>query len=245
MKSIDKGQKVCYKDISMANITSKRAALEALRNTIQGYLNLDITEIGKPAKMEVRTPEITLSTLAQEVLHCTKCPLHKKRTHAVFGEGAPHAELMFVGEAPGFYEDQQGKPFVGKAGQLLTKIIEAMGMTRDEVYIGNILKCRPPKNRDPEEDEMQACFPYLKQQIRLIKPKVICALGRYAAQKLSGSETNISSLRGRVFYFEGIKLVPTFHPSYLLRNAKGKRSTWEDMQMILKILGREVPKRGR
>ncbi len=244
MKSIDKGQKVCYKNISMGDITSKRAALKALENTIQGYLNLDITEVEKPAKLEMPGPRITLATLEKEVLHCTKCPLHKQRTHVVFGEGSPHAELLFVGEAPGFNEDKQGKPFVGRAGQLLTRIIKAMHMTREEVYIGNILKCRPPNNRDPDEDEMRACFPYLKQQIKLIKPKVICALGRYAAQKLSGSDTNISRLRGHVFYFEGIKLVPTFHPSYLLRNPKGKRSTWEDMQMILEILGREVPHYG-
>jgi uracil-DNA glycosylase family 4 len=228
----------------MGNLVSKRAALEALSNTIHGYLNLGIYEVEKPLRQEIPTPQMDLSTLEQEVLQCKKCHLHKGITHYVFGEGDPHAELMFVGEAPGFYEDKQGKPFVGKAGQLLTKIINAMGMNRNEVYIGNILKCRPPENRDPEEEEMKACFPYLKDQIRLINPKLICALGRYAAQKLSGSDLNISNLRGHVFYFEGIKLVPTFHPSYLLRNAKGKRSTWEDMKMILGILGREVPNHG-
>jgi DNA polymerase len=228
----------------MGNLASKRAALEALGNTIQGYINLDITEVERPIGQEKPIPRISLSTLEQEVLKCEKCRLHEGKTNYVFGEGDSHAELMFVGEAPGYYEDRQGKPFVGKAGQLLTKIIKAMGMERSEVYIGNILKCRPPDNRDPEEDEMRACFPYLKQQIRCINPKVICALGRYAAQKLSGSDIAISNLRGRVFYFEGIKLVPTFHPSYLLRNQKKKRLTWEDMKMILGILGREIPKHG-
>jgi uracil-DNA glycosylase family 4 len=227
--------------MSMKNLASRSAALDALKNTIQGYLNLGITEIEKP---RTKTREIDLPTLEQEVLQCKKCHLHERKINYVFGEGDPHAELMFVGEAPGEHEDRQGKPFVGKAGQLLTKIIEAMGMERKDVFIANILKCRPPGNRDPEEDEMVACFPYLKQQIRLIKPKVICALGRYAAQKLSGSELTISNLRGKLFYFEGIKLVPTFHPSYLLRNNKEKRKTWEDMKMILGILGREVPNHG-
>lgn len=225
----------------MGNLTSKRAALEALRNSLQGYLNLDIYGIERSA---AKSPEIDLPALKQQVLQCERCHLHKGKTNYVFGEGNPHAELMFVGEAPGFYEDRQGRPFVGKAGQLLTKIINAMGLEREEVYIANILKCRPPDNRDPEEDEMKACFPYLKQQIGLINPRIVCALGRYAAQKLSGSDSSISDLRGRVFYFEGIKLVPTFHPSYLLRNQAKKRQTWEDMKMILEMLGREIPKNG-
>ena len=174
-----------------------------------------------------------LEELKQAVMPCTLCKgLAKTRKNVVFGSGNPKAKLMFVGEAPGFDEDQQGLPFVGKAGQLLTKIIESIGLSRDEVYIANVLKCRPPENRNPLPDEVANCQPYLKKQIAIIQPKIICALGKFAAQTLLRTETPISKLRGKWNHYEGVKLMPTFHPAYLLRNPDDKKLCWEDMKMI-------------
>ena len=185
-----------------------------------------------------------LASLAQRIAACRRCTLCQGRTHTVPGQGSPHPELMFVGEGPGADEDKQGLAFVGRAGKLLTQIIEAMGMTRDEVFIANIVKCRPPENRAPTAEEMQACMPYLLEQIALLKPKVIVALGATAARGLLGTTEGISRLRGTWRQFEGIATMPTYHPAYLLRNPGGKRPVWEDMQMVLKRLGRPVPKRG-
>ena len=169
---------------------------------------------------------------------CIKCDvLAKSRKSVVFGAGNPRAELVFVGEAPGFDEDEQGLPFVGKAGQLLTKIIEAMKLTRDDVYICNVLKCRPPGNRNPLPDEIINCKPYLMKQLEIIRPKVVCALGNFAAQVLLKSELSISELRGRFFEVDGIKILPTYHPAYILRNPGEKRKVWADMQLIMKELG--------
>jgi DNA polymerase len=150
----------------------------------------------------------------------------------VFGVGNPRAALMFVGEAPGFDEDRQGEPFVGAAGQLLTRIIAAIKLRREDVYIANILKCRPPNNRNPKPDEIALCRPYLDRQIELIRPRVICALGKFAAQTLLASDAPISRLRGRFHDYRGIPVMPTYHPAYLLRNPDGKRAVWEDMQQI-------------
>ena len=175
-----------------------------------------------------------LPALEKLVSTCVKCRLSKGRTQTVFGFGNPHADIMFVGEAPGRDEDLQGKPFVGRAGQLLTKIIQAMGFERSDVYIANILKCRPPNNRGPLPDEVETCTPYLLKQIELIKPKIIVALGSYAARFLLNTETPISKLRGEFFDFHGAKLIPTFHPAFLLRNPNMKRPVWEDMQKVLK-----------
>lgn len=224
----------------MDTVKNRTEALRALKNTLSGYINLDIYEIESEKPVSDKD---SLRTLKNEVLQCHRCSLHKGAKNYVFGEGSPDASLMFIGEAPGYYEDVAGKPFVGKAGQLLTKIIKAMGFTREDVYISNILKCRPPENRDPVTGEIEACFSYLTQQIEMIKPEVICALGRFAAQKLTGSEVSISHLRGNLFFYKGIKVIPTFHPSFLLRSPKNKKATWEDMKMILKILGREVKKK--
>lgn len=221
----------------MNNRNQRVEILDTLKSVLQGYINLGIIEVEHGARSSNKT---LLHELKNEVLQCRKCPLYKGKKNYVFGEGAADASLMFVGEAPGYYEDIAGKPFVGKAGKLLTKIIEAMGLKREDVYIGNILKCRPPENRNPQEDEIETCFPYLDRQIEIIKPKVICALGKFAAQTLVKTNISISNLRGELFYYKGIKVVPTFHPSYLLRNPKGKRKTWEDMKLILKIIGREV-----
>jgi len=168
---------------------------------------------------------------------CSRCKLHTLgRKQVVFGVGNPEADLMFVGEAPGADEDIQGIPFVGRAGQLLTKIIEAIGLSRDQVYIANVIKCRPPQNRNPEQDEVETCEPFLFQQIDVIKPKVIVALGTFAARALLRTLDPISRLRGRTFEYRGATLIPTFHPAYLLRNPGSKREVWEDMKLAKKIL---------
>jgi len=178
-----------------------------------------------------------LAAVRADIGDCTRCKLHTQgRTQIVFGVGSPNADLMFVGEAPGADEDAQGVPFVGRAGQLLTKIIEAIGLTRDDVYIANVIKCRPPGNRNPEPDEVETCEPFLFQQIDLIKPKVIVALGKFGAQTLLRTLDPISRLRGRVYNYRGAKLIPTFHPAYLLRNPSSKREVWEDMKLVKKLL---------
>jgi uracil-DNA glycosylase family 4 len=168
---------------------------------------------------------------------CTRCKLHALgRKQVVFGVGNADADLMFVGEAPGADEDLQGEPFVGRAGQLLTKIIEAIGLRRDQVYIANIIKCRPPGNRNPEPDEVEQCEPFLFQQVAAIKPKVIVALGKFAAQSLLRTADPITRLRGRSFNYRGATLIPTFHPAYLLRNPSAKREVWDDMKKVRAIL---------
>ena len=174
----------------------------------------------------------SLDSIREDLKECRRCKLAPTRTNLVFGSGNPHADLMFVGEAPGADEDAQGLPFVGRAGQLLTKIIEAMGLRRDEVFICNILKCRPPGNRNPESDEIACCEPFLFRQIAAVKPKVICALGTFGAQTLLRTTEPISRLRGQLIDYRGAKLMATFHPAYLLRNPNEKRKVWEDMQII-------------
>lgn len=182
-----------------------------------------------------------MNRIALEIAGCTKCSLHKARTRTVPGQGnAQQPEVMFIGEAPGADEDEQGLAFVGRAGQLLTKMIAAMGLTRDEVFIANILKCRPPDNRPPTPEEMAVCIPYLKQQIAEVKPKVIVALGATAVLGLLNL-TGIGQLRGKWQRFEGIELMPTYHPSYLLRNPVMKKEAWQDLQAVLKRLGRTPP----
>ena len=168
---------------------------------------------------------------------CTRCKLHQLGRHqVVFGVGNPDARLMFVGEAPGADEDEQGVPFVGKAGQLLTKIIEAIELKREDVYIANVIKCRPPQNRNPEPDEVATCEPYLFRQIDAIKPKVIVALGKFGAQTLLRTTEAITRIRGRQFEYRGAILIPTFHPAYLLRNPPAKREVWEDMKLVKRLL---------
>ena len=183
------------------------------------------------------TPVEDLAAIRADIGDCTRCKLHTLgRTQVVFGVGNPEADLMFVGEAPGRDEDLQGFPFVGRAGQLLTKIIEAIALTREDVYIANVIKCRPPENRNPEPDEVETCEPFLFRQIDVIKPKVIVALGKFGAQTLLRTLDPISRLRGRVFEYRGAKLIPTFHPAYLLRNPSSKREVWEDMKLVRKLL---------
>jgi uracil-DNA glycosylase len=182
-----------------------------------------------------------LSALKTEIgPACTRCKLHTLgRRQVVFGVGNPNADLMFVGEAPGADEDIQGEPFVGRAGQLLTKIIEAIGMTRADVYIANVIKCRPPQNRNPEPDEVEQCEPFLFRQIETIRPKVIVALGKFAAQCLLKTTEPITRLRGREYNYRNAILMPTFHPAYLLRNPSSKREVWEDMKRVRAILTQE------
>lgn len=175
----------------------------------------------------------TLEAHFQAIRNCTKCNLCQTRNKFVYGVGHPSADLMFVGEAPGAEEDKQGEPFVGRAGQLLDKIFSAMGLERKQVYIANILKCRPPNNRDPQPDEMEQCFPHLSEQIRLIRPKLMCALGRISAQALLRTTTPLGKLRGRWHEFEGVPLRVTYHPAALLRFPQYKKETWVDMQEIM------------
>lgn len=178
----------------------------------------------------------SLEEIRADLGDCQRCKLAPLRHHIVFGAGNPHAELMFVGEAPGADEDQQGLPFVGRAGHLLTKIIQAMGMAREDVYICNILKCRPPENRNPEPDEITLCESFLFRQIAAVKPKVICALGAFGAQTLLRTKEAISRLRGNFFEYRGARLMATYHPAYLLRNPNEKRKVWEDVQKITNYL---------
>ncbi|MBI5548573.1 MAG: uracil-DNA glycosylase [Deltaproteobacteria bacterium] len=194
------------------------------------------------ARLEGAAPK-TLEQIRAELGACTRCKLSSKRKNIVFGVGSPKAELVFVGEGPGADEDEQGIPFVGAAGQLLTKMIEAMGYTRDEVYICNVVKCRPPGNRNPEPDEIQACEPFLKQQLASLKPRVIVTLGKFAAQTLLRDETSITRLRGNWREYCGIRLMPTFHPAYLLRSPSEKKKVWEDLQQVMKVFGKEPARR--
>lgn len=174
---------------------------------------------------------------------CRRCKLAGGRTTLVFGVGNPQAELVFVGEGPGADEDREGEPFVGKAGQLLTKMIQAMGYQREQVYIANVVKCRPPGNRNPEPDEIEACEPFLRAQLAAIRPRVVVALGKFAAQTLLRDTTPITRLRGRWREYEGIRLMPTFHPAYLLRSPEEKKKAWEDLQLVMKELGQPPPGR--
>lgn len=179
---------------------------------------------------------LLLEELKREMLTCHKCPLGKTRTNLVFGVGNPMANLMFVGEAPGRDEDLQGEPFVGRAGQLLTKIIEAIGLKRSDVYIANVLKCRPPGNRNPLPEEIVLCMPYLIKQIGIIQPSVLCALGTFAAQTLLSTKAPVGTLRGKFHDYKGIPMMVTFHPAYLLRNPNEKAKVWEDMKKVRDLL---------
>ena len=185
----------------------------------------------------------TLPRIREDIADCTRCKLHKGRTKIVFGTGNPNADLMFVGEGPGRDEDLSGEPFVGRAGKLLTDMIKAMGLQRENVYIANVVKCRPPENRLPEKDEITTCSPFLMRQIDAIKPKVICTLGSCSAQTLLQTALGISKLRGEWFDFRGTKLMPTYHPAYLLRNPAAKPEVWKDLQKVMAVLGLQPKKR--
>jgi len=205
-----------------------------------GFQELFVTTPSPPDLVAGSMPD--LASLERFLAGCPRCKLSGSRTRIVFGAGNPRADLMFVGEAPGREEDEQGLPFVGAAGGLLTKIIEAMGTTRDDVYIVNTVRCRPPDNRNPERDEVAACRPFLEEQIRLIAPKVIVTLGAFAAQAVLRTEAAISQLRGRWQLAHGARVMPTYHPAFLLRSPKHKKEVWEDMQRVRDHLAAGSPK---
>ncbi len=244
--------------LGVAGLALSRDGWEAFRNLDRSPPNPGLAEpapipesTGEVAREgaqpagEAAPPKPDLAGLARKAETCTGCALCRTRTKVVFGEGDPRAELMFIGEGPGRDEDLSGKPFVGRAGQLLTKIIKAMGLERDQIYITNVVKCRPPNNRDPKPEESAACREWLNSQLDLIRPRVIVALGKVAAHNLLETEEPISRLRGSFRQFNGIPLMPTFHPSYLLRqaNPRGpKKMVWEDMKNVLAKMGREVPR---
>jgi DNA polymerase len=202
-----------------------------------------ITAPGHDAETEKKSGRPRLVQLYESTKECLNCPLGHARTKYVFGAGNPDADLMFIGEAPGHDEDMQGIPFVGRAGQLLTKMIEAMGLKREQVFIANILKCRPPNNRDPNTEEVTACISILKKQIEIIRPRFICMLGRIAAQTLLATDSTLGKLRGTLHDWNGSKVLVTYHPSALLRNPNWKKPAWEDLQLLMqmmKISGKDV-----
>lgn len=227
--------------------------LDDLRNSLNyqksmGVEKLPIKQVGtnksakkiEPLDHQTNAPThyltSALEAIRSEIGDCKRCKLCKQRKNIVFGVGNPKAELMFVGEGPGADEDEQGEPFVGRAGQLLTKIIIAMGLKREDAYIANCVKCRPPNNRNPEPDELETCMPFLMKQIEAIKPRIIVCLGAVATKDILKSEVPISKLRGKVIEWNGYNLMPTFHPAFLLRNPNMKRPVWEDMQKVMELL---------
>jgi uracil-DNA glycosylase family 4 len=224
-------------------VTSVRDELAFLRD--MGFTHLDL-EVPSPQSLVPGmgtedqgpgTDSDDWTRLRDIALACTKCRLAKTRTQVVYGVGNPHADLMFIGEAPGRDEDLKGEPFVGRAGQLLTDIIKAMKLTRDDVYIANVIKCRPPENRNPEPDELDACRPFIKRQIELVQPKVIVTLGKFALQSMTGRAYAISAARGQWTEYDGIKVMPTYHPAYLLRTPSAKKEVWQDMKQVMGELG--------
>ena len=227
----------------MIDIHAFDRALEEIHRSLRGlaasgYNGFDSTpqSLEKLAKWGQGPKYVanTLEDIRADLGDCQRCRLAGERNKIVFGAGNPRAKLVFVGEGPGFEEDQQGLPFVGPAGRLLTRIIEAIKLDRDQVYICNVIKCRPPRNRNPEPDEINTCFPFLERQLAAIRPDFIVALGTFAAQTLLGTNTPISRLRKRFHEYNGIKVLPTYHPAYLLRNPDKKREVWEDMKMLMK-----------
>ena len=223
----------------MMNNDELRNELTFLRDV--GFTHLDIRQpAAAPAVIEDSEAKALLGELEAIAVVCVKCKLAKSRTQVVYGVGNPNADLMFIGEAPGRDEDLKGEPFVGRAGQLLTDIIKAMKLTRDDVYIANVIKCRPPENRNPEPDELEACHPYIQRQVEIIQPKVIVTLGRFALQSLTGKAYGISSARGNWLDYNGVKVMPTYHPAYLLRTPSAKKEVWADMKKVMAELGMEA-----
>ena len=244
-----------------ANLSTLQAAVAHENSAIQPEQREEMTRRSKAAiaipvmpdeslsvtsvESGVTDPGQALRMIREDLGDCTRCRLHKQgRKQIVFGVGNPKAELMFIGEAPGADEDQQGEPFVGRAGQLLNNMIKAMGLRREDVYIANIIKCRPPGNRTPERDECETCSPFLMRQIAAIKPKVIVALGAVAAKTLLAINAPMAEFRGRWFDFRGTKLAVTYHPAFLLRDPRQKKETWKDLQMVMKKLGMAIPAKG-
>jgi DNA polymerase len=226
-----------------------REIVHHMKNMLYSYreMGFDPPPLSPPALAYLgkHSPGIaSLEDLRRHVGNCKRCGLSEHRKHLVFGEGSPQARLVFVGEGPGREEDLEGRPFVGEAGKLLTRIIHAMGLSREEVYICNVVKCRPPGNRDPRPEEIEMCLPFLNDQLHLIRPQVICTLGRIAAQVLLQAEIKITRDRGKWSSYGDIPLMPTYHPAYLIRNPSEKRPVWEDIQQIMKHMGLEVKRNG-
>lgn len=229
-----------------------RRAVRAMVQRLESLEQAGVTHLGKPGRTSSKGEPGAggddrvgaLAEVRREVAACTRCKeLARTRTQTVFGAGNPHARLVFVGEAPGADEDREGEPFVGAAGQLLTRIIEACTLRREDVYIGNILRCRPPGNRNPLPDEAANCREYLDRTLAIIRPEFICCLGAVAAQNLLGTTKSIGQLRGAAHDYEGIRVVCTYHPAYLLRTPSAKAKTWEDMQMLMAEMGIELPQK--
>jgi uracil-DNA glycosylase len=221
------------------------ASEEPMSNTPAGLSMIQDTVIQGPIidNRDNDDKPAALKAIRADIGDCTRCRLHSGRTNLVFGVGNPRAELMFVGEGPGADEDAQGEPFVGRAGQLLNNMITAMGLKREDVYIANVVKCRPPGNRTPEKDECDTCSPFLLRQIEVIKPRVIVALGAVAAKNLLALNDSMANLRGRWYDFRGARLAVTYHPAYLLRDPRQKKEAWKDLQMVMKYLGLTPPSR--
>lgn len=216
------------------------AAVTAVQDYMRYLQGIGVTELPLASEVMVTSSaassQARLTQLETSVRNCTQCQLHTGRTQVVFGTGDPAADLVFVGEAPGRDEDLKGEPFVGPAGQLLTRIIEAIGLRREQVYILNVVKCRPPNNRNPRPEEVAACRPILQAQLDCLQPRVICAMGAFAAQSLLQTDERISRLRGRFHMLGSIQVMPTYHPAYLLRNPQEKRAVWQDMQAVQRAL---------
>jgi DNA polymerase len=219
-----------------------RKELTLLRDL--GFTHLDIPKPAVQSSPASPVEDSEARTLLEELraiaVVCVKCKLSKSRKQVVYGVGNPNADLMFIGEAPGHDEDVKGEPFVGRAGQLLTDIIKAMKLTRDDVYIANVIKCRPPENRNPEPDELEACRPYIRRQVEIIQPKVIVTLGKFALQSLTEKAYGISAVRGKWLEYEGVRVMPTYHPAYLLRTPSAKKEVWADMKLVMAELGMEA-----
>jgi DNA polymerase len=212
------------------------------RKTVAAPVASDVTLVVSKAEKDVADPVAALQLIREDIGDCKRCKLSEQgRKQIVFGVGDARAELMFVGEAPGADEDQQGEPFVGRAGQLLNNMIKAMGIAREQVYIANVVKCRPPSNRTPERDECDTCSPFLMRQIAVVQPKVIVALGAVAAKNLLAVQSSLGDLRGRWFEYRGCKLAVTYHPAFLLRDPRQKAEAWKDLQMVMKELGLKAP----
>ena len=212
------------------------------RKTVAAPVASDVNLAVSKAEKDVADPVAALKLIREDIGDCKRCKLSQQgRKQIVFGVGNPRAELMFVGEAPGADEDQQGEPFVGRAGQLLNNMIKAMGVAREQVYIANVVKCRPPSNRTPERDECDTCSPFLMRQIAVVQPKLIVALGAVAAKNLLAVQSSLGDLRGRWFEYRGCKLAVTYHPAFLLRDPRQKAETWKDLQMVMKELGLKAP----
>jgi len=227
-------------------MSERRRLIRSVRQELDGLRSLGVTAVPRAtaasgqsvgtAGQEGTSKRERLARLADAVQRCRRCPLYRTRTHAVISDGTPEARLLFIGEAPGREEDLQGKPFVGAAGQLLTKMIEAMGLRRETVYICNVLKDRPPGNRTPLPEEVEACLPFLQEQLAIVQPAVICTLGSVATKALLGPDVAITRVRGQVRAYDGIPLVPTYHPAYLLRNPPAKKDVWIDLKKVKRLL---------